>query len=129
MVKILNEEQKNINALITKEYGYDSRSRQTIEECAELTQILNKFHRYNLNSGKISFKDAMNYINDNIDNKDDGNIGRYYDVVTEIADALICIDAMIKSFDCEEEIEEIINYKLNREITRMEKRKEGNIHG
>lgn len=43
----INEE---IKALADR-YGYDSQSRQCIEEMAELTQAINKFWRNNLKCG------------------------------------------------------------------------------
>lgn len=38
--------------IIAEHYGYDSQSRQCIEEMAELTQAINKFWRNQLGCGK-----------------------------------------------------------------------------
>jgi hypothetical protein len=93
---------------IADTYGYDAQSRQCIEEMAELTQAINKFWRKQLQCGKIEVARAS------IHNEE------YENLVEEIADVQIMLDQMKMFADCEDRIFEIIDYKLNRQIERID---------
>lgn len=93
---------------IIEEHGYDSQSRQLIEEMSELTQAINKFWRYSLK------KDANNF--ESVKNNDDAIMKN---IVEEIADVQVCLNQMIIMFDCKDEVNKAINFKLDREISKI----------
>jgi NTP pyrophosphatase (non-canonical NTP hydrolase) len=89
-------------------YGYDAQSRQCIEEMAELTKAINKYWRKQLQCGRVEVEKAS------IHNEE------YENLIEEIADVQITLDQMKMLTDCEDRIFEIIDYKLNRQIERIE---------
>lgn len=107
---MMNTEQQEKCKRILDHYGAANQRRQLIEECADLIQAVNKYER------------AMNSI----------TTGYYPDVVRakndiaqEMADVLIMIEQVStalfkndKSF-----IDEMIEYKLNRQLQRMKEGK------
>jgi len=93
---------------ISSAYGYDAQSRQCIEEMAELTQAINKFWRKQMKCGKVDITQAS------IHNQE------YENLVKEIADVQITLDQMKMFMDCEDRVFEIIDMKLNRQITRID---------
>lgn len=99
----INEE---INALADR-YGYDSQSRQCIEEMAELTQAINKFWRNNLKCGQETIKEET---------LSDAN---FYNLVEEIADVEIMLQQMIHLLDCEYEVKRYMRRKVDRQQERI----------
>lgn len=71
---------------IIDKYGTEMQKDIAIEEMSELTKALIKNRRY----------------------------GKFRNVYEEIADVLICLAQLISMFNCEEEVDTWIYYKLNR---------------
>ena len=88
---------------IADTYGYDAQSRQLIEEMAELTVALNKRWR----AHKSDMRDMCEYMN--LTN----------DIIEEIADVEIMITQLKYLMNCEKEVEQIIEQKLNRQLERI----------
>lgn len=101
---------KRINR-ITEEYGYDAQSRQCIEEMAELTQAINKFWRKQLGCGKVSLECA-GFRNE-----------EYKNLVEEIADVQIMLAQMKIFLDCDENVREVMDNKIKRQIDRITEKK------
>ena len=88
---------------ISEFYGFDAQSRQLIEEMAELTVALNKYHR---------ITNDMNYVYEH--NKCIENIKE------EIADVYIMLEQMKYLLNIyEDDIETIINRKILRQLERI----------
>jgi hypothetical protein len=88
---------ENVFRSIIDRYGVPSRVDLTIEECSELTKALLKMRR----------------------SETDSNVLRA-DIIEEIADVSIMLEQLKIIFDCEKEVSKEIEYKLNRQIKRME---------
>jgi NTP pyrophosphatase (non-canonical NTP hydrolase) len=88
---------------IAEFYGYDAQSRQLIEEMAELTVALNKYHR---------ITNDMHYAYEHrkcIEN-----------IKEEIADVMIMLEQMKYLLNIyEDDIETIINRKILRQLERI----------
>ena len=94
---------------IADTYGYDAQSRQLIEEMAELTVAVNKFYR---NIGKPNAKTKVSLK------------AQYFitSIIEEIADVIIMLEQMKYLLQISnEEIDEIIEQKLNRQLERIGK--------
>ena len=88
---------------IADHYGYESQSRQLIEEMAELTSAINHFWRKELQCGKLN-PSAL-------------NIGPAYDhVLEELGDVVICVDQLIYLLNAEEEVRQHMIKKLKRQM-------------
>lgn len=87
---------------IANYYKYENQKEQTIEEMAELMVALNKFRRY----GNIQRQNRLNAI------------------TTELADVYIMIMQLTYLLDVEKKVDKEIEYKINREVKRIEKNKE-----
>lgn len=95
---------------IAEEYGYDAQSRQCIEEMAELTQAINKFWRKDLKCGQLTTLEVP--------------IGSTQElsIIEEIADVEICLAQMKYLLAIrEEDINKVIEQKLDRQLERIEK--------
>ena len=91
--------------LIADHYGYESQSRQLIEEMAELTAAINHFWRKELQCGKLN-PSAL-------------NIGPAYDhVLEELGDVVICVDQLIYLLHGESEVRSHMKDKLKRQCER-----------
>lgn len=91
--------------LIADHYGYESQSRQLIEEMAELTAAINHFWRKELQCGKLN-PSAL-------------NIGPAYDhVLEELGDVVICVDQLIYLLNAEAEVGKHMMKKLKRQMER-----------
>lgn len=88
---------------IADHYGYETQSRQLIEEMAELTVAINKMwrrHEYNTTSKELA--------------------EAHYNILEEIADTLIMILQIKYLIGVREgELSEIIEQKLDRQIERI----------
>lgn len=92
-------------AKIADYYGYNSQSRQLVEEMAELTSAINHFWRKELQCGKLD-PSAV-------------NISPGYDhVLEELGDVVICVDQIIYLLNGEDEVREHMKDKLNRQMER-----------
>ena len=90
---------------IADHYGYESQSRQLIEEMAELTAAINHFWRKELQCGKLN-PSAL-------------NIGPSYDhVLEELGDVVICVDQLIYLLNAEAEVGKHMMKKLKRQMER-----------
>lgn len=90
---------------IADHYGYESQSRQLIEEMAELTSAINHFWRKELQCGKLN-PSAL-------------NIGPAYDhVLEELGDVVICVDQLIYLLNAEGEVRQHMMNKLKRQMER-----------
>lgn len=90
---------------IADHYGYESQSRQLVEEMAELTSAINHFWRKELQCGKLD-PSAL-------------NIGPAYDhVLEELGDVVICVDQLIYLLNAEGEVRQHMMKKLKRQMER-----------
>lgn len=95
---------------IAQTYGYDTQSRQCIEEMAELTQAINKFWRKVLCCGKAEQPNGEKYI----------TINQIYDnLVEEMADVQIMLWQLEYLLNADTSI--IIQQKLDRQMERIER--------
>ena len=86
---------------ISDHFGYESQSRQLIEEMAELTQAINHLWRY------------------------DNDLKRRNAVYEELADVEIMIEQIKHLLSCHEEVEAFKSYKVRRQLDRIEGEKDG----
>lgn len=104
--------------MIAEHYGYDSQSRQLIEEMAELTQAINKFWRIRLDCGRIALNKTKRVDLD-------GNT-RYSrearNVIEELADVQVMIWQMQYFFDVVR-LNDVAKAKLDRQLQRIEREK------
>jgi NTP pyrophosphatase (non-canonical NTP hydrolase) len=95
---------------IANHYGYDSQSRQLVEEMAELTQAINKFWRNELDYGRNDFVDVP------LNSESERNI------VEEIGDVEICLEEIKYLLACGSKVEWSKEYKIERELGRIKTR-------
>lgn len=88
-------------------YGIESQARQTMEECAELIQALNKYLRVSGENRPASEKTAA-----------------IMSIAEEIADVQVTICQIKEYFQLEKEVAEIIKSKIDRTIEKMNENKE-----
>ena len=101
---------------IADTYGYDAQSRQLIEEMAELTQAINKLWRH-----EQSVKSKDDYEMEEMLIITDKNIECLQNIHSELADVEIMITQLKYLMNCEKEVEQIIEQKLNWKLERIEK--------
>ena len=97
---------------IVLQYGYDAQSRQCIEEMAELTQAINKFWRKNLGCGCETLEER------GVDRESED----YINLIEEIADVEIMLEQMKEMLFCGDNVAEIREEKLERQIERIRKK-------
>lgn len=96
---------------IANHYKFEKQSRQLSEECAELIQAVNKYHR---------FRESKNTRDDIISSTQDSNMLIQH-IVEEIADVEVVMDEIKHLLNINPEaIEEIKKFKVDREIGRIE---------
>lgn len=93
----MNVQQTESCRAIANFYGIDSQSLIAIEEMSELTKEL--------------CKDQRGY-------------DRNKDIIEELADVSIMIEQLIALYDCEKEVSDMIDFKVNRQLRRMEHERE-----
>ncbi len=108
----MTEETKQKIQKIAQHYGYDTQSRQCIEEMGELTQAINKYWRKDLQCGKYPYNPRDGYMPD--------GSKEYNNLVEELADVQIMIWQM-KFILTETDFDEIIQQKLDRQMERIER--------
>lgn len=106
----MTEETKWKIQKIAQHYGYDTQSRQCIEEMAELTQAINKYWRKDLQCGKYPYNPWDGYMPDGSE--------EYSNLIEELADVQIMIWQM-KFLLTDTDFDEIIQQKLDRQIERI----------
>ena len=79
---------------IVEHYGADRQQDKAIEECSELIKAICKY------------KETLDHVED---------------IVDEIADVIHMCNQLMIIFDCFGEVEERIDYKINRQLERMQK--------
>lgn len=97
-------------------YGYDSQSRQCIEEMAELTQAINKFWRKQMMCGFVLLDDIKAEETEKLKLSDEKG---YQNLVEEIADVQIMLWQMAYLLNAD--VTPIIEQKLDRQLKRIEK--------
>lgn len=96
---------------IADTYGYDAQSRQLIEEMAELTVALNKYHR-----GLEDFRKSLNPPPP----KKALPLKQLENLIEEIADVNIMLEQIKYLLSISDtDIEHIIEQKLNRQLERI----------
>ena len=98
--RMSNTYKENIK-LITEYYSGSSRADLAIEEMAELQKALLKYRRADRN-------ELMTL--------------RMKDVIEEIADVKITLDQLIELYGCSDDVEEMIGYKIDRQLKRIERK-------
>lgn len=86
---------------IAKYYGRATQSRQCIEECAELIQAINKWDRAQSSGDTEKVNKTVSRI------------------AEEIADVRIMLDQLIYLYGCSEEVDKMMDGKINRQIVRI----------
>lgn len=90
-----HEQAKSLHTIIST-YGVNPQVDMAIEECSELTKALLKFRRKPTSATR-------------------------HDIIDELADVQIMLNQMKIIFDCTGEVENMIDYKINRQLERIEK--------
>ena len=94
---------------IADKYGYDAQSRQLIEECAELTQAVNKLWRLEQKENRTITQDIdLSFAKEHL--------------VEELADVSIMVEQMLYLLDCKGDFEIEKAKKIKRQLGRMESR-------
>lgn len=100
---------------IANHYGFAKQSRQLSEECAEVIQAVNKYHR---------FRESKTTRDEILSSTGDSNM-LIQNIVEEIADCEIMLEQMKILLNINSEaIEEIKKFKVDREIKRIKKESE-----
>ena len=100
------ERQETIKFL-ADHYGWDSQSRQCIEEMGELIQALNKYWRKELKCGKRTFDNAPVRTPNEMQ------------IIEEIADVEVCLDQLKYLLGCRNMVSDIKDQKADRELHRI----------
>jgi NTP pyrophosphatase (non-canonical NTP hydrolase) len=87
------EQLRHINTIV-EHYGSDRQQDKAIEECSELIKAICKW------------KEHLDFAED---------------IVDEVADVIIMCNQLMIIFDCFGEVEERIDYKINRQLKRISK--------
>ena len=92
------EQMRNLNTIV-ETYGNDVQEDMAIEECSELIKAILKFRRSNAKDSDL--RDA---------------------VIDEIADVQIMLTQLGIIFNCVEEVNERIDFKIDRQMGRIKER-------
>lgn len=111
----MNQEecQNNIIA-IANHYGYESQSRQLIEEMAELTVAINKLWRVEKFCDRKNIMDVKGF-----------SYPEVKEIIEEIADVEIMLSQIKYLLDCNNEVEQEKERKILRQLERMKEEMEG----
>lgn len=102
------EEYQNNIIAIANHYGYDSQSRQLIEEIAELTVAINKLWRVERFCDRKNIMDVKGFSYPEIS-----------EIVEEIADTEIMLSQIKYLLGCNDEVEQEKERKILRQLERM----------
>ena len=108
------EEYRNNIVVIAEHYGYDSQSRQLIEEMAELTVAINKLWRAERFCDRKNIMDVKGF-----------SYPEVKEIIEEIADVEIMLSQIKYLLDCNEEVEQEKERKILRQLERMKEEVEG----
>ena len=108
------EEYQNNIIAIAKHYGYESQSRQLIEEIAELTVAINKLWRVERFCDRKNIMDVKGF-----------SYPEVKEIIEEIADVEIMLSQIKYLLDCNEEVEQEKERKILRQLERMKEEVEG----
>ena len=92
------EQMRNLNTIV-ETYGNDAQEDMAIEECSELVKAILKFRRSNAKDSDL--REA---------------------VIDEIADVQIMLTQLGIIFNCVAEVEDRIDFKINRQMGRIKER-------
>lgn len=107
------EYQNNIMA-IAEHYGYDSQSRQLIEEIAELTVAINKLWRVERFCDRKNIMDVKGF-----------SYPEVKEIIEEIADVEIMLAQIKYLLNCNDEVEQEKERKILRQLERIKEEVEG----
>ena len=107
------EEYQNIIA-IAEHYGYESQSRQLIEEMAELTVAINKLWRVERFCDRKNIMDVKGF-----------SYAETKGIIGEIADVEIMLAQIKYLLGCKDEVEQEKERKILRQLERMKEEVEG----
>ena len=102
------EEYQNNIIAIAEHYGYESQSRQLIEEMAELTVAINKLWRVEKFCDRKNIIDVKGF-----------SYPEVKEIIREIADVEIMLAQIKYLLDCNEEVEQEKERKILRQLERM----------
>lgn len=102
---LLDESQKQKCQTIADHYGFIKQSMMMIEECSELQKALCKWYREHGDSLRPESSDCTERT----------------DIIDELADVIIMAKQIAYLLSAEDEVSEQIEFKLDRQLRRMEK--------
>ena len=102
---------------VADHYGYESQSRQLIEEMGELTSAINHYWRKDLQCGGISF------------DPETAGGSEYIHMFEELADVAVCMEQLIYLTGKEDTILYLMKLKLHRQINRINESRGGEVDG
>lgn len=108
------EEYRNNIVAIAEHYGYESQSRQLIEEMAELTVAINKLWRVERFCDRKNIMDVKGF-----------SYPKTKEIIEEIADVEIMLAQIKYLLDCQDEVEQEKERKILRQLERMKEEAEG----
>ena len=110
----MNQEEYQDIIAIAEHYGYESQSRQLIEEIAELTVAINKLWRVERFCDRKNIMDVKGF-----------SYPEVKEIIEEIADVEIMLSQIKYLLDCNEEVEQEKERKILRQLERMKEEVEG----
>ena len=110
----MNQEEYQDIIAIAEHYGYESQSRQLIEEIAELTVAINKLWRVERFCDRKNIMDVKGF-----------SYPETKEIIGEIADVEIMLSQIKYLLDCNEEVEQEKERKILRQLERMKEEVEG----
>ena len=108
------EEYRNNIIAIAEYYGYESQSRQLIEEIAELTVAINKLWRVERFCDRKNIMDVKGF-----------SYPEVKEIIEEIADTEIMLSQIKYLLCCQDEVEQEKERKILRQLERMKEEVEG----
>ena len=108
------EEYQNNIIAIANHYGYESQSRQLIEEIAELTVAINKLWRVEKFCDRKNIMDVKGFPYPEVK-----------EIIEEIADTEIMLSQIKYLLSCNDEVEQEKERKILRQLERMKEEVEG----
>ena len=110
----MNQEEYQDIIAIAEHYGYDSQSRQLIEEIAELTVAINKLWRVERFCDRKNIMDVKGF-----------SYPETKEIIGEIADVEIMLSQIKYLLGCNDEVEQEKERKILRQLERMKEEVEG----
>lgn len=110
----MNQEEYQDIIAIAEHYGYESQSRQLIEEIAELTVAINKLWRVERFCDRKNIIDVKGF-----------SYPETKEIIGEIADVEIMLSQIKYLLGCNDEVEQEKERKILRQLERMKEEVEG----